>query len=593
MPYKKPNQLPENGVFMTNIIDGFQQTIADTLVQFGVLDTVSNIGAMTLVRPKVAAHGELASNAAIVCAKAAKSSPLEFARLLAAQLKRDERVRTIEIAGPGFLNFVFESAFWLENLGEVIRKGNRFGSSNRGDNLRIILEFVSANPTGPLHVGHARGAVFGDSLGRLLEFTGFAVNREYYLNDGGAQVDTLARSAFLRYLEANGQEVEISENHYRGDYLKDVGKALAVKFKDRFVESSEDEWLVPIRRFATNAMVQLIHQDLAMLGVKMDNFFSESSLYDSGKIQESIDELQKRGLIYEGQLPPPKGGGIDNWEPRQQTLFRSTSHGDDVDRPIQKSDGSWTYFAPDIAYHHDKINRGFDELINVFGADHSGYVRRIKAVVSALSDGATPIDIKITQLVRVIKDGGATKMSKRAGEFVQLREAVEAVGADVTRFVMLMRKNDAQLDFDFDKVREQSRENPVFYVQYCYARICSLLKQCRADGIPVDDAALEVSDFSRLTHSSQIALARRIAEWPRVVEQASSHHEPHRIAFFLYELASEFHSLWTEGSRQSILHIIQVDDAPGTQARMALARATAIVISNGLSILGVTPIEKM
>lgn len=572
-----------------DVISDFKKTITEALVENGAQDHPT----VTLERPKFEAHGELATNAAIVCAKQAKLPPRELAERLMTSLGSDERVAKIEIAGPGFLNFVLKPSVWVENLRDVIRAGNHFGASNYGRGQRVLLEFVSANPTGPLHVGHARGAVFGDALARLLAFTGFDVTREYYLNDGGAQVDTLTRSAYLRYLEALGGEIKIPKDYYRGDYLKLVGASLAKKFKRRFVDKGEDEWLDPIRQFAIDEMVALIKQDLERLGIKMDNFFSEAALSQKGQIELAIDQLVRRGLIYEGELPPPKGGDLRGWKPRYQKLFRSTEHGDDVDRPIQKSDGSWTYFAPDIAYHFDKINRGYDQLINVFGADHSGYIKRIRAVVLALSDNKVPIDIKVTQIVRVIKEGGAQKMSKRAGEFVQLREAVEAVGPDVTRFVMLMRKNDAQLDFDFDKVREQSADNPVFYVQYCHARVCSALKIAADMGHSVTDEDLADADYTRITHARQISLARRLAEWPRIVEQASINHEPHRVAFFLYTVASEFHSLWTHGHREPSLRIVQEQDPQGSVARMALARATAVAISAGLSILGVKPLKEM
>lgn len=573
-----------------DIISELRRDLMEVLTRYGVEDHQ----AVTFERPKFEAHGELATNAAIVGAKQAKISPRGLAERLKSDFLDDDRVQKIEIAGPGFLNFVFQPSVWVENLRYVIQKGQDFGASNRGRGQRVLLEFVSANPTGPLHIGHARGAVFGDSLARLLEFTGFDVTREYYLNDGGAQVDTLTRSVYLRYLEALGQKINISKDHYRGDYLKSVGVSLAKIYQDQFVDQTEEEWFDLFREFSINEMVEFIQQDLQCLGIKMDHFFSEATLSESGKIDQAIDRLEQRGLIYRGELPPPKGGALDGWVPRQQKLFRSTRFGDDVDRPIQKSDDSWTYFAPDIAYHFDKISRGFDQLINVFGADHSGYIKRIRAVVMALSDDKVPIDIKVTQTVRVSKDGGAQKMSKRAGEFVQLREAVEAVGPDVTRFVMLMRKNDAQLDFDFDQVREQSADNPVFYVQYGHTRVCSALKLA-AEKLesPVTDDDLAKADYAHLNHERQIALARRIAEWPRVVEQASRLHEPHRIVFFLYTVASEFHALWTLGHRQPELRIVQKGDPQGTLARLALARATAVAISSGLSILGVTPLKEM
>ena len=567
--------------------------IAELTAQLGKDPDDFDASAITIERPKTVAHGEVATNAAITAAKGAGRQPRELAVGLAASLQTDPRMASVEVAGPGFLNMRLKPEVWKENLRSVIRAGSSYGGNDRGNGRRVNLEFVSANPTGPLHVGHARGAVFGDALGRLLEFTGHDVTREYYLNDGGAQVDTLARSAHLRYLEALGKEIAFASGDYRGDYLCQVGVALKETYGDRFVGRPEEEWLDRFRKFAVDAMLDSIREDLYLLGIRMDRFFSEVSLYQDGRIDDAIEQLRQRGLIYEGELLPPKGGHEVDWEPRKQTLFRSTAHGDDTDRPIRKADGSWTYFAPDIAYHYDKISRGYDELINVFGADHSGYSKRISAVVSALSDGRTPIDVKLTQLVRVIKDGGAAKMSKRAGEFVQLRDAVSAVGPDVTRFVMLMRRNDAQLDFDFEKVREQSKENPVFYVQYAHARICSAIRKVAQSGIDTDDARLAEASLERLGHPDQIALARRIAEWPRIVDLASRNHEPHRVAFFLNELASEFHSLWSQGNREPELRILQESDLPGTTARTALARSVAVVISCGLSILGVKPMHEM
>ena len=471
--------------------------------------------------------------------------------------------------------------------------GSDFGRTGSGAGRLVNLEFVSANPTGPLHVGHARGAVFGDALGRLLEFTGFEVVREYYVNDGGAQVDALGRSVFLRYLEANGQAIEFGSDEYRGDYLIEAGHRLKETHGDGLVGKPEQDWLDMVKQFAIDAMMQLIRRDLELLGISMDVFFSERSLHDDRQIDDALAELDRRGLIYQGVLDPPKGNVPEDWEPRQQTLFRATSHGDDTDRPIRKSDGSWTYFASDIAYHYSKISRGYDELINVFGADHSGYVKRLKAVVSALSDGKMPLDIKLTQLVRVIDDTGSARMSKRAGQFVELREAVDAVGADVTRFVMLMRRNDARLEFDFAEVTAQSRDNPVFYVQYAHARICSVLRKAGASGLPVDDEVLQAVDAGSAHHPDQIVLARRIAEWPRVVEQAARHHEPHRIAFYLNDLASDFHAVWSRGNSIPELRFVDEDDREGSVARIALARSVGIVISCGLAILGVEPIIEM
>ncbi|MGL4310849.1 MAG: arginine--tRNA ligase, partial [Paracoccaceae bacterium] len=420
-----------------------------------------------------------------------------------------------------------------------------------------------------------------------------AVTREYYINDGGAQVDVLARSAYERYREANGLSPEIAEGLYPGDYLIPVGDALKAKYGDSLLDKGEQYWLAEVRDFATEAMMAMIREDLAALGVTMDVYSSEKALYGTGQIEAAIETLRGMGLIYDGTLEPPKGKLPEDWEPREQTLFRSTAHGDDVDRPVKKSDGSWTYFAPDIAYHYNKVTRGFDQLIDIFGADHGGYVKRMKAAVSALSQGRVPLDIKLIQLVKLWKGGEPFKMSKRAGTFVTLRDVVEMVGPDVTRFVMLTRKNDAALDFDFDKVLEQSKDNPVFYVQYANARVNSVLRKARDAGIACDDATLAAADLAKLSHPAELSLAGKIAEWPRLVEIAARGHEPHRVAFYLYELASDFHGLWNRGNDDTTLRFVQEGDAATSQAKIALARAVGVVISAGLGILGVTPVEEM
>ena len=543
--------------------------------------------------PRDAAHGDMATNAAMVLAKPAKMKPRDIAETLAGKLAADERVTSAEVAGPGFLNLRLASALWQGLVKAVLEVGSDFGRSTMGQGKKVNVEYVSANPTGPLHVGHTRGAVFGDALASLLDFVGYDVTREYYINDGGAQVDVLARSVYLRYLEAHGQEVEFPDGTYPGDYLIEVGQALKEKVGEAYVGKAEEVWLAEVREFATTKMMDLIRDDLKALGVEMDVFFSEKSLYGTGRIEAALEALEAKGLIYEGVLEPPKGKTPEDWEPREQTLFRSTDHGDDVDRPVKKSDGSWTYFAPDIAYHYDKVTRGFDALIDVFGADHGGYVKRMKAAVSALSDGTVPLDIKLTQLVKLWKNGEPFKMSKRAGNFVTLRDVVEQVGPDVTRFVMLTRKNDAPLDFDFDKVLEQSKDNPVFYVQYAHARVCSVLRKAKEAGIAADDTTLQGADLSKLDHEAEIAVAKKVAEWPRLVEIAGRTNEPHRVAFYLYELASELHGFWNKGNDDASLRFIQEGDAATSQAKIALARSVAIVISAGLGILGVTPAPEM
>jgi len=543
--------------------------------------------------PRDAAHGDMATNAAMVLAKPAKMKPRDIADALATKLAADARVETAEVAGPGFLNLRLAPVLWRDLVKAVLETGEGFGRSDMGQGKKVNVEYVSANPTGPLHVGHTRGAVFGDALASLLDFAGYDVTREYYINDGGAQVDVLARSVYLRYLEAHGQEVAFEDGTYPGDYLIPVGEALKAKVGDAYVGKDESVWLAEVREYATEQMMDLIRADLKQLNIEMDVFFSEKALYGTGRIEAALESLENKGLIYEGVLEPPKGKKPEDWEPREQTLFKSTDHGDDVDRPVKKSDGSWTYFAPDIAYHFDKVERGFDQLIDIFGADHGGYVKRMKAAVSALSDGKTPIDIKLTQLVKLFKNGEPFKMSKRAGTFVTLRDVVDQVGSDVTRFVMLTRKNDAPLDFDFDKVLEQSKDNPVFYVQYAHARVCSAVRKAQDAGIDVSDAAIAGADMTLLADAAEFAVAKKVAEWPRLVEIAGRTNEPHRIAFYLYELASELHSLYHTGKDKPELRFVQEDKADVTQAKIALARSVAIVISAGLGILGVTPAQEM
>ena len=568
-------------------------TALDQMVQAGDLPSGLDFANVTVEPPRDPLHGDMATNAAMVLAKPAGAKPRDIAEKLAALLVADARVTTAEVAGPGFLNMRLDAGVWQGVVGATLAAGTDFGRSDMGAGKRVNVEYVSANPTGPLHVGHTRGAVFGDALASLLAYAGYDVTREYYINDGGAQVDVLARSVYLRYLEAHGQEVQFADGTYPGEYLIDVGHALKEKVGDAYVGKGEQDWLAEVREFATEKMMDLIRQDLAVLGVKMDHFFSEKSLYGTGRIEAAIDALRSKGLIYRGVLEPPKGKTPEDWEPREQTLFKSTEHGDDVDRPIMKSDGAWTYFAPDIAYHFDKVERGYDLLIDVFGADHGGYVKRMKAAVSALSDGKTPLDVKLTQLVKLFKNGEPFKMSKRAGTFVTLRDVVDQVGPDVTRFVMLTRKNDANLDFDFDKVLEQSRENPVFYVQYANARVNSVLRRAADAGIAVDDAAITAADLTTLTHTSELNVARKIAEWPRLVEIAARTNEPHRVAFYLYELASDFHALWNKGNDETSVRFIQEDDVATSQSKIALARAVSVVISAGLAILGVKPAEEM
>ncbi|WP_171122267.1 MULTISPECIES: arginine--tRNA ligase [unclassified Ruegeria] len=579
-----------------NLFSEIRGLVLDALAQMqseGALPEGLNFDNVAVEPPRDAAHGDMATNAAMVLAKPAKMKPRDIAEVLAGKLAADDRITSAEVAGPGFLNLRLASSVWQGVLAAVLEKGVDYGRSTMGAGQKVNVEYVSANPTGPLHVGHTRGAVFGDALASLLAYSGHDVTREYYINDGGAQVDVLARSAYERYREANGLSPEIAEGLYPGDYLIPIGEALKEKYGDSLIDKPESEWLYDLRNFATDAMMDLIRADLKALGVEMDVFFSEKSLYGTGRIESALQALTDKGLIYEGVLEPPKGKQPEDWEPREQTLFKSTEHGDDVDRPVKKSDGSWTYFAPDIAYHYDKVSRGFDALIDVFGADHGGYVKRMKAAVSALSDGKVPLDIKLTQLVKLWKNGEPFKMSKRAGNFVTLRDVVDQVGPDVTRFVMLTRKNDAPLDFDFDKVLEQSRENPVFYVQYAHARVMSVLRRAAEAGIDADDTALAGADLSKIDHASELTVAKKLAEWPRLVEIAARTNEPHRIAFYLYELAGDFHALWNKGNDETQLRFIQDGDVDTSQSKIALARSVSVVISAGLGILGVTPAQEM
>ncbi|MEM8979563.1 MAG: arginine--tRNA ligase [Pseudomonadota bacterium] len=564
----------------------------NTLASRGALPAGLVLDAVTVEPPRDPLHGDMATNAAMVLAKPAGQKPRDIAQALAEILLEDPRVVQADVAGPGFLNLRLTPEIWQDVVREAL-KNPAFGQVDLGQGRRVNVEYVSANPTGPLHVGHTRGAVYGDALAKLLAYAGWDVTKEYYINDGGGQVDTLARSVYLRYLEAHGQAVAFPDGTYPGDYLVAVGEALKAKVRDAYLDKDEDHWLADIRVFSTDAMMDLIRSDLASLGVEMDVFFSEKSLYGSGRIEAAIEDLKSKDLIYWGTLPPPKGKLPDDWEAREQWLFRSTAYGDDEDRPVQKSDGNWAYFAPDIAYHFDKVERGFDLLIDVFGADHGGYVKRMKAAVAALSNETVPLDVKLAQLVKLMKNGEPLKMSKRAGTFVTLADVVDLVGPDVTRFVMLTRKNDAPLDFDVDKVLEQSKDNPVYYVQYAHARVHSVLRKATAMGIDVDDTTLAAADLTQMSDSSELALAMKLASWPRHVEIAARSNEPHRIAFFLYDLAAELHALWNKGNDTPSLRFLQEDAPATTQAKIALIRAVSVVISQGLGILGVTPLTEM
>ncbi|HLO22742.1 MAG TPA: arginine--tRNA ligase [Methyloceanibacter sp.] len=564
----------------------------------GVVPHEASIEGITLEPPKDPSHGDLATNAAMVLAKAAGRKPRELAERIAPLLASDPFVDKVEIAGPGFINLTLAHAFWPSVLRMVLEQGESYGRSAIGKGEAVNIEYVSANPTGPMHVGHTRGAVFGDALSNLLAFTGSAVTREYYINDAGAQVDLLARSVYLRYREALGEDIgEIPEGFYPGDYLKPVGQELAAEHGNELLTMPEAKWLPIVRAAALKAMLALIEDDLLALGIRHDVFFSERLLTEGPRdeIAETINDLKTRGLIYDGRLPPPKGKVDEDWEDREQLLFRSTEFGDDSDRPLVKSDGSYAYFAGDIAYHRDKFKRGFKSMIDVFGADHSGHVRRMQAAVAALTEGQAKLDIKICQLVRLFRGGEPVKMSKRAGTFVTLREVVDEVGQGPVRFMMLYRKNDAPLDFDFAKVTEQSRDNPVFYVQYAHARASSVLRNVREafPDLDLEEGALAGSDLNLLTDEAEVALIRRIAQFPRLIEAAALAHEPHRVGFYLYDLAGDFHGLWNRGKDLPQLRFIYESDRELTRARVALVAATKRVLASGLGILGVHAMHEL
>ncbi len=545
--------------------------------------------------PRDPGHGDLSTNAAMVAAKSLGRNPREIATALAVHFRADPDVLSVEPAGPGFLNFRLADRLWFEALRAARREADGFGRSDIGRGEPVNVEYVSANPTGPMHVGHTRGAVFGDALASLMAFSGYEVTREYYINDAGSQIDTLARSAFLRYREALGEEVEIPRGLYPGDYLVPVGKALADAFGDTLRAKSEDEWLPIVKERVLEAMMALIKADLGKLNIHHDVFFSERTLHGTqGDIAATLSWLREQGMVYEGRLEPPKGKTPEDWEDREQTLFRATDWGDDIDRPLIKSDGSYTYFAADIAYHRNKYLRGFKHMVNVLGADHSGYVKRLQAAVKAVSHGEAEIDVRICQLVRLIKGGEPFKMSKRAGDLVTVADVVEEVGSDATRFMLLYRRNDAAMDFDFDLVKEQTRDNPVFYVQYAHARACSVFRVAERDmpGVEISAAALDAAEVEQLSSAAELELIRTVAQWPRVVRAAAENHEPHRIAFYLYELAGAFHGFWARGKEDVGLRFVNADNVTLTQARLALVDGVRQVLVNGLRILGVSaPVE--
>jgi arginyl-tRNA synthetase len=578
------------------------QGVCRALADQGAMPAGLDLSRIVVEPPRDAAHGDMATNAAMVLARDAKTKPRELAERIAGLLRGDPLVEAVEVAGPGFINLTLKAQVWPAVLASVVRDGGSYGRTGIGRGEKINVEYVSANPTGPMHVGHCRGAVFGDALASLLQFAGFAVTREYYINDAGAQVNVLARSAFLRYREALGESIgAIPDGLYPGDYLKPVGQALANEHGDKLKQMTDAEWFPIVREKSITMMMAMIRDDLSALNIRQEVFFSERSLQgaNGGDVAVVIESLRKRGLVYSGRLPRPKGAVDDDWEDREQTLFRATEYGDDVDRPLLKSDGSYTYFASDIAYHKNKFDRGFANMVDVWGADHGGYIKRLQAATKAVTEGKGELDIKIIQLVRLLRAGEPVRMSKRSGDFVTLREVVDEVGTDAVRFMMLYRKNDAVLDFDLAKVIEQSRDNAVFYVQYGHARGHSIFRNAREEfpGLPEDAKAraawLVDADMARLTDPAEFGLLRRLALFPRLIESAAEAHEPHRVAFYLYDLASEFHALWTKGRDSPHLRFIIQNDAEMTKARLALVQGVVSVIATGLAILGVQAPDEM
>ncbi|MGH6945209.1 MAG: arginine--tRNA ligase [Geminicoccaceae bacterium] len=549
---------------------------------------------VTVEPPRDPSHGDAATNAALILARPAGRPPMALAEALARQLGGLAKVAAVEPARPGFVNLRLTDEFWRAQVRVALRAGADYGTTDLGHGKRVNVEYCSANPTGPLHVGHGRGTVFGDALASLLAKTGFAVTREYYMNDSGAQIDQLARSVHHRYLEALGcAPAKVPAGWYPGDYLVPLARRIVEDDGDRWRFATETDWMPTFRTRAVDAMMTLIKADLEALGARFDVFTSEAAVIGAGRIDEALDELDRLGLLYTGTLPPPKGKVFDEWEARPQLLFRASAYGDDVDRPLQRSGGQWTYFAADLAYHLDKLRRGAEELIDVWGADHGGYIRRMQAAVRALSGDRAALDVKVCQLVNLLDGGQPLKMSKRAGRIVTLRDVIDEVGRDVVRFIMLTRKNDAPLDFDLAEVTEQSRDNPVWYVQYAHARICSVQRHAADQGLAADRTTLAETALDEVSDPGELALIRQMAAYPRVLEAAALQHEPHRIAFYLGDLAASFHALWNQGKERPELRFLRSDRPSSTRARLAVIGAVQVVLANGLELIGVRPVEEM
>jgi arginyl-tRNA synthetase len=584
---------------MSNIFHAYKLKVSDILGSMaanGDLPQGLDLSRVKVEPPKEAAHGDMATNAAMVLSKAAGKNPRQLGEALAENMKKMPGIREVSVAGPGFVNFRLDDSEWASTIRNILAEGIRYGDSKMGRGEKVNIEYVSANPTGPMHAGHVRGAVIGDTLASLLQKAGYDVTKEYYFNDAGTQVDVLARTTFLRYREALGEDVgAIPEGLYPGDYLKEVGAALAARDGKKWLGREEAEWLPSIRDFAVKFMMEMIRKDLDLIGIHHDVFTNERELIENGTLEKCFKVLQGMDLIYQGTLPPPRGKEMEDWEPAELTLFRSSQFGDSTDRPLKKRDGNWAYIMPDIAYHYDKIRRGFKWMINMLGKDHGGYLERMRPAVAAFGGGEAKLDVVFCAMVKVFKNGEPVKLSKRSGNIITLREMVEEVGAGAVRFFMMSRTPDSDLEFDFAKVVEQSKDNPVFYVQYAHARCCSVLRNAKEmfSDANLSAAALAAADVSKINTADELQLVRFMAGWPRHVEAAAEAHEPHRVMFYLHDLASEFHAFWNKGRDDSTLRFLHENDRALSMARLALVEAVKTVLASGLAVMGVPPVEEM
>jgi arginyl-tRNA synthetase len=581
-----------------NIFHAYHQklgTVLDAMTADGALPQGLDLSRVKVEPPKDFAHGDMATNAAMVLAKPAGKNPRDVANDLVARLKKIPQIKEASVAGPGFVNFRLNDAEWSATIRDILASGVRYGDSAMGKGEKVNIEYVSANPTGPMHAGHVRGAVIGDTLANLLEKAGFDVTREYYFNDAGTQVDVLACTTYLRYREALGETIAIPEGMYPGEYLKDVGQALAARDSKKWLDKPESEWLAPVRDFATKYMVAEIKKDLALIGITHEVFTNEREIVENGTLEEVFKKLTDMGLIYQGTLPPPKGKEMEDWEPTELTLFRSSKFGDSSDRPLKKRDGTWAYIMPDIAYHYDKIRRGYKWMINLLGKDHGNYLDKMRPAVTALSEGKAKVDVVFCGMVKIFKNGVPVKLSKRSGNLITLREMVQEVGADAVRFFIMTRTPDSELEFDFAKAVEQSKDNPVFYVQYAHARCCSVLRNAKEmfPDADLSPEALAKAPLEKITSPDEISLIRVMAGWPRAVEAAAEAREPHRMVTYLHDLAAEFHGFWNKGRDDASLRFLIESDRDLSMARLALVKAVATVVASGLAVMGVTPVEEM